>query len=135
MNPVRLIRFLVFAGSLLPLAAFAERGWQLAIKGSQESLYFSPDSVQTTNDLTEVSVVRNLHQPQNTASGQVSSVFETLTIHCQSLQVSVTMALFFKREFARGERIELSTTDRQRFSPVRSNLPPFFLMRVCGFNA
>lgn len=132
---MRLALTLVFAGLLLPPAALAERGWQLALKGGQESLYFSPDSVQTTNELTEVSIVRNLHEPQHTASGAVSSVFETLTIDCQKLQVSVTLKLFFRREFARGERIELSATDRQRFTPVRSSLPPFFLMRVCGFNA
>lgn len=134
-NPMRFLLFLVFVGFLLPLDALAERGWQLALKGRQESLYFSPDSVQTTNELTEVSIVRNLRAPQQTASGHVSSVLETLSINCQNLQVAVTMTLFFKREFARGERVELSTTDRPGLSPVHSNLPPFFLMRVCGFNA
>jgi hypothetical protein len=135
MNPMRLILILVFAGSMLPLTALAERGWELTLKGSQESLYFSPDSVQTTNELTEVLIVRNLREPHQTASGQILSVLETININCQNLAVSTTMTLFFKREFARGERVELSAADRPRVLPVRSNLPLFFLMRVCGFNA
>jgi hypothetical protein len=135
MKPMRLVLFLVFVGSWLPLTALAERGWELTLKGRHESLYFSPDSVQTTNELTEVWIVRNLHEPHQTAEGQVLSVLETIMINCQNLNVSTTMTLFFKREFARGQRVELSATDRPQVSPVRSNLPLFFLMRVCGFNA
>lgn len=115
--------------------ARAERGWILAADNSKESFYFSPDSVETTNEITEVSVVRNLHQPQLTSSGQFSSVLETLAINCKNLRVMITGTLFFKRNFARGERLELDPKDRQRLPSLDQNLPPLLLMRVCGFSA
>jgi hypothetical protein len=118
----------------MPVAAHAERGWQLAAKDQRASLYFSPDSVETTNERTDVAVVRNLHEPISSSSGRFASVFETVAINCQTLRIAVTSTLFFKRDFARGERIELTPRERQRVPPLDQILPPLFLMRVCGFN-
>jgi hypothetical protein len=125
---------LVFGVCATLPTAHAERGWQLAAKDQRASLYFSPDSVETTNERTDVAVVRNLHEPISSASGRFASVFETVAINCQTLRIAVTSTLFFKRDFARGERIELTPRERQRVPPLDQILPPLFLMRVCGFN-
>ncbi len=132
---IRLVIASVVTANMIAVPARAERGWTLAANDSKESFYFAPDSVETTNDITEVSVVRNLHQPQHTTSGQFSSVLETIAIHCKSLRVTITDTLFFKREFARGERLELEPKDRQQVPALGQNLPPLLLMRVCGFSA
>ena len=129
-----LIPFLLI-GLLLPLTVSAERGWQLAAKDQRASLYFSPDSVETTNERTDVALVRNFHKPISASSGPLASVFEMVAINCQTLRITVTSTLFFKRDFARGERIELTPRERQRIPPLDQNLPPLFLMQVCGFSA
>lgn len=132
---MRIVTVFVVATNLIAVPAWAERGWTLAANNSKESFYFSPDSIETTNDITEVSVVRNLHQLQHTTSGRFASVLENLAIHCKSLRVTVTDTLFFQREFARGERLELQPKERQQVPALGQNLPPLFLMRVCGFSA
>jgi hypothetical protein len=116
-------------------ATHAAPGWLLASKDSLVSFYFAPDSVETTNDLTEVSVVRNFYQPQSTRAGTFSSIYQTLMVSCQSLRFDITSTLFFQQQFARGERLELEPTDRQRVPPLNQRLPSVLLMRVCGFSA
>jgi hypothetical protein len=131
----RIVIVSVITANVINAPAHAERGWTLAANNSKESFYFSPDSVETTNDITEVSVVRNLHKPRQTPGGQIASVLDTLAVNCKSLRYTTTSTLFFKLSFARGERLEPEVKDRQGLPSLDQNLPPLFLMRVCGFSA
>jgi hypothetical protein len=132
---IRIVISLVITANMIIAPAHAERGWTLAANNSKEAFYFSPDSVETTNDITAVSVVRNLHKPHQTTGGHIASVLDTLEVNCKSLRYTTTGTLFFKLDFARGERLEPEPKDRQRLPSLTQSLPPLLLMRVCGFSA